>query len=351
MELIQRYVQEVGSYLPRRIQVDVERQLELDLERALQDRRASGVHGSEEEAEIALLDELGPPHQLAESYLPQPNVLFGPRLYPAFFRTLAIAFGALAGLILLGLLIDFGRSGSLIGLGLGLLGSVDDFLKGALVILGLVVVVFAALERTGARPAATRESWDPRTLAPLESLDRVSPAGQVAQVAFLTLALVLLNLFPERIGAFLSVGDESGWVPLLGEGFRSRLWLLDLCLILDLALALVVLRARRWRTSLRWLKFGVDALYVGWLAALITGPPILEADAEWMIRHGWSPEAAAHYAERMHRFLTPLSRIGLRLGLLAAVVGLMIRLVKLIRMTVSRPKPARPDRSRGSAGL
>jgi hypothetical protein len=80
MDLINRYIEEVDSYLPKRLQEDVARELRSNLEEGLEDRMSSGDWTTKEDAAVSLLKELGPPHELAESYMPGPRVLFGPRL-------------------------------------------------------------------------------------------------------------------------------------------------------------------------------------------------------------------------------------------------------------------------------
>ena len=96
MNLIKLYIDEVESYLPKRVQEDVAKELLSNLEEDLEVRMASGDWSTPEEAEVALLQELGPPHELADSYLPGPRVLFGPALYPPFIRTMKIALSIFA---------------------------------------------------------------------------------------------------------------------------------------------------------------------------------------------------------------------------------------------------------------
>lgn len=344
MEIIERYIHEVGTYLPRQMRDDVIEELRSNLEEALADRLEGGEWPSAEEAEIALLEELGPPHQLADSYVPRPRVLFGPRLYPPFILTMKIVVGALAALAVLRLVLGLSRSmslGELIG---ALFGAFAGVLTGSLITLGIVVVVFALIERTAVLPVTEKERWDPRALPAVDDPDTVSLGEAVAPVVFLTIALVALNVFRDRLGVFVSIGEERGWVPILGPAFDAQMWLLNIALVLDLVVNFLVLVRRRWTTLLRSANLVTNALYVVWLWQIAAGPSIIEVDPEWMIENGWSAESAANYHETIGTLGGLLSK-GLRIGSYAAVAGLIFQLGKLIWRLFTGPGPVRPDRS------
>ena len=334
MNLIDRYIEEVGRFLPRKIRSDVQRELRSTLEDSLESRLANGGDDDTETAQVDLLKELGHPEKLAASYLPEPRYLIGPRLYPGFQLTMRICLLALAVLLLLGVVAtagdDDGSGASIVAVAVALF---DDYLVTALTILGIVVFIFAVIERFSRPSGATRE-WDPRSLPAIDDPDRVGRIGQGVKLAFLGLALVVVNFFPDRIGSFVTIGEQSGWVPLLGTAFNQHLWLLNLALGLDLFLNLVVWRQGRWRLKTRWLDFGTTLIWVFFLFSLTTGPSIVEPDAEWMIAHGWSSEAAAGYVQLVDELLSDLVDIGLRIGLFAALLGAAIQLLRLIKTTL-----------------
>lgn len=327
--LVDRYVEEVGSYLPRRLQQEVAQQLRPELQQQLAQRIADG--DSPQAAEVALLRELGPPHLLAESYSPESRILFGPRLYPAFLRTMKIAIALLIGLAALGLALDLIDAQSLTDVGRALAAAFKSVLAGSLAILGIAVAVFMAIYRaTEARPAA-KEDWDPRSLPAADDPDKIALGDRVASIAFLVVALVVLNVFRERIGVPLSIDGERGWIPFLGPAFAAQLWLLNTCLVLDLAVNFFVLLRWRWSTGLRWAGFAVNALYVVWLWQLASGPSIIAADPALLADSGWSEEAVAKHQRIVSGPLARVVALNLRLGFFAAVVGLAIQLVKLLR--------------------
>ena len=336
MKLIQRYVDEVGSYLPERLQDDVAKELRSNLEEALEARMAGGDWDSVERAEMDLLREFGPPHQLAESYLPGPRILFGPRLYPAFIKTMKISLAILAGVVVLGLVVDFTRMRSAVEFWVSVGDSIQNLVIGGVFLLGAVAGIFAILERTSVEPSPTRESWDPGSLAEEEEPDKISLAEVVVGLVFLILALVVLNLFPEWVAIWVNLDEHSGTVPLLSDSFWSQLWLLNICLGLDLGLSLLLLRKRRWTTPLLWFRVAISLLFVVWFSRLILGPPIFDLDTDLLMSHHWPASAIDHLQRVVHGRLLPVLNILLRIGFVAAIVGLAFRVFNTTKRTFGR---------------
>jgi len=330
MSLIERYIDEVSTYLPKDLRDEVGKELRSNLEESLERRLADGTGDSRDDIEIELLTELGPPHQLADSYVPKPRVLFGPRLYPPFLRTMKIAVVALVALNAVGIFVKLRSSMTILSLGSSLVDAFTSVLTGSLLVLGIAVVVFSIIERTAKLGPPEEEAWDPRSLPDVEDPDNISLGDQVASIGFLVVALVVVNLFRDRI-AYVTLDDESGWVPLLSSAFDAQLWLLNVCLVLDLIVNFVVLLRWRWSMILRWANIAVNSLYVFWLWRLVSGPSILGVDPQSMIDTGWSTEAAAKYEEFTTGPLARVVAINLKLGFVAACGGLAYSLFKVIR--------------------
>ena len=90
MNLIDRYVTEVGKHLPLvKGRKDIEKELRSTLEDMLEDRAQKAGRASDETMEIELLKEYGSPQKVATTYNPQPY-LIGPRMYPIFLMVLKI---------------------------------------------------------------------------------------------------------------------------------------------------------------------------------------------------------------------------------------------------------------------
>ncbi|MEJ2086436.1 MAG: hypothetical protein P8Y44_12290 [Acidobacteriota bacterium] len=336
MKLIERYVDEVGSYLPERLQDDVGKELRSNLEEALEARLASGDWDSADQAEMDLLREFGPPHQLAESYLPGPRILFGPRLYPAFIKTMKISLGILIGIVALGLVVDFTRMSSAVEFWVSVGDSIQNLLLGGIFLLGAVAGIFAVIERTSVEPSTTKESWNPASLAEEKEPDKISLAEVVVGLVFLILALVVLNLFPEWVAIWVNLDEHSGTVPLLSDSFWSQLWLLNICLGLHLGLNLLLLRQGRWSTPLLWIRVVISLLFVVWLSRLIYGPPLFELDTDLLISQDWPASAIDHLQRVVQGRLLPLLSILVRIFFVAAIVGFCIQIFNTTRRTLSR---------------
>jgi hypothetical protein len=335
MKLTQRYVDEVASYLPQRLQEDVSKELQSRLEEALDDRMASGSWDSVDQAEIALLEEFGPPHQLAESYLPGPQILFGPRLYPAFISTMKISISILAAVVALGLAVDFTHMSSATEFWVSLGDSVQSLLVGSLFLLGSVVTIFAIIERTSGESPQCSEAWDPTTLGDVEDAEKVSLGEVVVGIAFLVLALVMLNVFPDRIAIWVIPSEGRGTVPILTQAFWSQLWLLNVCLGLDLALSVTLLRRKSWTPPLLWTRVVITLLYVVWYSRLIYGPPIFGLDTEPLLETDWASSAVDRLESIVQGTILPILNVLLRIGFGAAVIGFCIRVYNTTKRTLA----------------
>lgn len=328
MDLIDRYVHEVSASLPKKLRKDVSTELRSTLEETFESRQARNPSEDPEDVAVAVLKDFGPPRELASSYQPEPNYLVGPTLYPAFRTTIRICFFALLGLTLLGLLTGLGGGPSQVRqLFQGLVESFDNFLTAALTLIGLVVVVFAIVEKASGESRTSGRDWDPRSLPSADDPDRVSRLAMVMKIAFLTLLFYLANFTSHRlIGSFLIVGDHSGWVPFLGTAFREHLGLLNLIIVLDITLGIWVLRKGRWQTLSRWLDLGTTLLFALLIFRLAFGPSLIEVDPQWMIQNGWSAETAARYADLAHETLAPMLAIALKLGFVGTCIGAVAQL-------------------------
>ncbi len=330
----ERYLSELGSYLPKDLRAEVVGELRSQIDESLRTRAAAEPDREPADLELEVLGELGPPHMVADAYVPRPRVLFGPRLYPAFFRTLKIAIAALTALTALGVYLDFARSKSLMALGPALFSALGGLITGSIMVVGISVLVFSLIERSAGAPQDSEERWDPRSLAEAQDPAKVALGDRISSIAFLVVALIVLNFFRHRIGAHLTTDDHSGWIPWLGATFHQYLWLLNLALVLDLLVNFIVLARWRWSLLLRWANFGVNCLYVAFLGLLVANPPLLSVDPQWMVENGWTAEAAAEYQEFVSGNFQRIADINLKFLLAIACLGLAYSLIKLLRRTI-----------------
>ena len=275
MNLIDKYIAEVGKHLPRKQRADIEAEIRSTLEDMLEERKQANGQISEAEV-IELLKEYGAPRKVAESYV-GPNYLIGPRVYPTFELVTRIVVIVLFGLALAGLGLGLAKSSwtgpeflKTVGeSALGLLG-------GLITAFGNIVLVFAILERVlPAKEFEEEEKWDPVELAREPDPDRVKFGEQIGETFFLVLFLVIFNLYPGLIG--IGFFNENDWVfisPILTHAFFSYLPWLNILILLQLGLNIFLLRRGWWNTGLRIANIVLELAGIALAVAMLRGPDL-----------------------------------------------------------------------------
>ncbi|MGA7524501.1 MAG: hypothetical protein WBW84_18765 [Acidobacteriaceae bacterium] len=192
MDLINRYLQAVRFWLPRKQQNDMIAELSEDIRSELEERsRALGRPLTEGEVE-ELLRQRGSPILVANKYLPQQS-LIGPLLFPIYRFVAIVVTVCLLVPIFLGSLVTvlspgFGAVRSHHWLGLvGLTWS--HLWTGWFAAMGIVTLVFAIIERTHAQQHIL-ECWNPRKLPPVRHPSLIPRSTSAIELA-VNLAVVL----------------------------------------------------------------------------------------------------------------------------------------------------------------
>ncbi len=338
MELINRYVHQVGRRLPKRLRDDVTVELRSLLLDALEERaglEASDETAFSEEDQVAVLEEFGPPAQMAAKYQPQPRYIIGPKVYNLYLIVVATVVGA--GLLASIVSTAVGRLyASPVGmemlelLGLGLVRFFNIAVGG----IGSTTLVFAVLERV--IPNAEfelddEEEWNPHDLPAIEEHNEIKPAGMIVQIGLLALLLIAFIAFPDRIGT--GVYYDDGWhiVPsILSAAFFSLyLPLIEIRWGLTIILNLVLLRQGRWQLGTRIADLLLHGFDVMILVRLLLGPSILSTKALTAML----PEGAP---------VPPVAN-ALKLAFLVALIVIAIETaVKIHRTWQSRPEATLP---------
>lgn len=282
MELIDRYVHQVGEHLPRRLRADVETELRSLLLDAVEGRAREAGRPVDSELVKKVLREFGTPQEVAARYAPSPQHLIGPRLFPAYRTAVGILVVVVAALLfaffVVGVLKTVRVPGEAVTLGsaFGVLGKI---LNTALVNFGLLTLVFAVVERVQQHREITGKAWDPAALPPVEDPDRVSLPGRVFGLYAIVAFAILFNFYPEWV-AIIGFSPSVGvWhLPLLRPEFKMYLPLLNLWWALAFAFNLIVLRQGRWRQETRWAEFALGLVAIGILVMVILGPPVFRFD-------------------------------------------------------------------------
>jgi hypothetical protein len=272
-ELIDRYVAAVGRQLPRRLRADVDAELRSTLWDALEDRRGLPDGPTDEALVAELLTELGPPDSMAAQYTGN-RCLIGPRLYPIFLLVTRLVLIVLLGTQIFGLLVALARSGieevwptmadSLLALPGSLLAS-----------LGLMVLIFAVLERVNA-PAAERfeRAWDPSQLPAVDEPNLIQPAGVVVEIVLTVAAVVLFNFYPQWVGVNLPEGGGWQHYSVLTQAFADYMWALNILFGLSILQNLILLGQGEWRPWTRWAKVALTIGGMILVAVMIGGEPV-----------------------------------------------------------------------------
>ena len=276
MSLIDRYVTEVGKYLPRKNRLDIEAELRSTLEDMLEDRGRQTGRPADEALATELLQAYGAPRKVAATYQTHPY-LVGPRMFPMYTLVLKIAlFAVTLGLTIATLVSLLGASMAAPEL-LKALGEFALSLVSALIAaFGNITLVFAILERFV--PAAKfegREEWTPAELTREPEPNRVKMGELIASIVITAAALIIFNFYPGIIGVW---NMENGvWTQIAGLSnafFRYLPWI-NLSGILTIALNIWLMRQELWGTVTRWLHIGLQIVGIAIAAAMLRGPSLL----------------------------------------------------------------------------
>ena len=252
--LTQRYIAATAKSLSPAAQVDVRAELEASIADAIEGRVEQGE--KREDAERAVLTELGDPAVLAAGYADRPLHLIGPRYYVTWWRLvkllLIIVPVCVVGGVALGQTLSDAPIGTIIG------QSIAAGLSSIVHVCFWVTLVFAVLERAG---ADTGLQWD------VDQLPEPQPAGVgrtdlIAQLAILALAAGAILW--DQFRGFVRTGGEA--LPLLSP----ELWPYLIALVgLEAAFAIVLYVRGRWSTTLAVINTALAVLFASLVLTLL----------------------------------------------------------------------------------
>ena len=275
MNLIDKYIAEIGKYLPRKGRADIEAEIRSTLEDMLEERKEANGEVSEEQV-IALLKEYGSPREVAESYT-GPRYLIGPRVFPIFELVTRIVLIVLFAIALAGLGLSLADSRVAGPEFLKTIGeSALDLLSGLITVFGNLVLVFAILERVlPAKEFEEEEEWNPAELAREPDPDRVKFGEQIFEMVFLVVFLILFNLYPQAIG--VGFFNEDNWVfisPILTDAFFSYLPWINILILLQFGFNIFLLRSGWWNNGLRVANIVLELAGIALAVAMLRGPEL-----------------------------------------------------------------------------
>ncbi len=331
MELINRYVYQVGRRLPERTRADVEQELRSLLLDALEKRTGRTADFTEEE-QVAALTEFGPPEQMADKYRPRPRYIIGPKVFDLYVLVVTVVAGAgLLASIITTIVSTLGPGANISTLDL-FLRAWTTFMNIALSGIGSTTLVFAMLERVIPDEEITlgneAEKWNPRDLPIVEAHGEIKRGRLLVSIAFQALLITAFLAFANRIGGVYYDGTSWHWSPpsLSTAFFSMYLPLLITRWGLSIILDLVLLRQGRWQLGTRVADVLFHCLDIYILSRLLGGPSIINPESLQAMLAA-VPEAAD--------LLYSMANVGLRiaflLALLVAIIDVASRVYRLVR--------------------
>jgi hypothetical protein len=259
MNLIDRYIAEVGKHLPRKNRADIEAEIRSTLEDML-DERKQGEGPADEATVMALLKEYGSPREVAGKYKTHPY-LIGPRLFPLFERVVKIIFAIVIGASVLGLGVNISETGLSGPEFVSVLGEwFGGLFSGLMAAFGNLVLVFAIIERTQAAAEFEKEfsDWDPKELQQEPDPDKIDLPDNIATIIFTVLGLLLLNLYPNLLVAGFFTNDTWVSFPILTETFFRFLPWINVMGLLQIVFSSFMLSQKNWTPVTRIVNILVD---------------------------------------------------------------------------------------------
>lgn len=290
-DLLSRYLQAVGFWLPRATKTDILAEISEDLHSQIEERSAelNRPLGDVEIAEI--LKQRGRPVVVAGTFLPQ-RQLIGPVMFPIYIfvlKAVALCYVLPWFLVWAGFLI-FDRP-YLVKHG-GELPSLSPLLSLIWILFGVITFIFAILDRSSNRDKVLSD-WDPRKLPKIKRGPSPSKARDIAGIAFLAVGLVWLLGVPSY--PFLVLGPAALLIKFAPIWRAAYPWLL-VAAVAGIAENAVGLRSNTPAWVRPFFKLANAGLWLGILSLLFRDHTYFLAQSEPAVR--WIPLAnsIAHLA-------------------------------------------------------
>jgi hypothetical protein len=211
MQLLDRYLHALKTYLPKAQQRDIVAELSDSILSDVEEQEALLGRTLNRDEEVALLKKYGHPLLAAGRYLPQQH-LIGPALYPYYWFALKIVTAFLVlGNVAVAVVSGF-MSRDPAEIAGNLLGNV---VSAVIFGIGIVTVGFALLERSQVR-VRLLDNWDPAALPAVSGVDaeRVPLSESVFGVIFGALFLLYWLAVPPFDQIVIGGGDDNVTVRL-----------------------------------------------------------------------------------------------------------------------------------------
>lgn len=337
--MLDLYIAEIGKHLPEKNRLDLQREIRSLLEDALDDASQAQGRPVDEAMTIEVLKKFGDPETVAASYS-APRYLIGPRLFPTYWLVLRIVLAVVLVVSAIG-----------VGFGLGrgvapdqtlleaVLRAIAGLLGSLVTAFGNVTLVFAIMERFVPESEwAKTKTWDPRQMKAEPDPEKVKLVEPILGAFFISIALLLLNVYADRIGIFSFVNGRWETAPILAPGFFKYVPYMNILLIADLIRNAVLLQQGRWSPALRLFVIATSLGGVALAAVLISGPTLLQLDPADLTRLGWDNLTIRNIGD-LDSGLTTLFRSVLGVTIAAHLIEIGTQLYHLLfrKVAISLP--------------
>ncbi len=290
MELLDRYLNAVGFWLPRRNQNDILAELSEDLQSQIGDKEAKLGRKLNEDELAEILKRCGDPMLVAGRFQPQQH-LIGPPWFPIYVFVLKLVL--LWVLLPLCVLITVGRALLSTQIrAMAVLETLGGFWTGALSAFAAITIVFAVLDRF--QHKLYQKDWDPRKLPAVPKQRdprKIHRAGSIAEIVW-SLIFILWWVDVLRIPAIPGNAARVTMSP----AWQQFYWPVLLLSLAGMILACVNL-VRPWWSRLRaGIRFAIDAAIVVIAFLLTRIGPLVDITATSMSTEQLEKvRQAAHY--------------------------------------------------------
>ncbi len=250
--LVDRYVHQVGKYLPKQDRAEVEAELRSLIADKLDDRFA----GEPSDDEIAaILNEMGNPREMAASYQSE-KYLIGPQVYPYLAQTLRYGWVIVPLLVVVLNLFDalvISQQALSIEMALNIVWAV---VQTTLIFTGAVVLIFVVFERARIQGEFEESAFDPLTLPEVDDPRAVDRYEAVFGVTFGAIFILVMLYFLQVGGLTLrfNMSDPGEVIPV------PEAWLITLIGVVALIsiIQMIVLRRGTWTVALLVLEVAAE---------------------------------------------------------------------------------------------
>ena len=276
MNLIDRYVTEVGKHLPHKNRLDIEAELRSTLEDMLEDRSQQTGRPADEALAEELLQEYGTPRKVAATYQTHPY-LIGPRMFHLYTLVLKIVLFAVTLGLTIATIVSLVTSNlttpeimqALINFATGLVSAL-------VAAFGNVTLVFAILERLLPESEFEKEEkWTPAELTKEPDPGQVKIGDMIASIVFTVAALMIFNFYPQIVGIWNNTNGAWAQIAGLSDAFFRYLPWINLSGVLTIALDIWLLRQGTWNFLTRWLHIGLQVISIAIAVSMLRGPALL----------------------------------------------------------------------------